>query len=444
MKRAGQARLDEYSFLEENGRLRLRFRLDSLEHTVHALYHDPPALPGELWAACLEELALACLVDVSTACMARRASVPFRVGRYGRKCFLQAAEALRIEVVADNQWPLRGVPFGFQTGGGAGRAVSTEIKPKRDRVLLLMGGGKDSLYCYHLLKSAGYDVECFYMVEPSRCWQQHRRVYRKLSSQAVQHRAFLNVSQRGRIERVYGEAYLSQFQIGEVIALSLPYALGRRCRYVVLGLEKSSDIPMADYRGRQVNHQQQKSSGFIRLLNRHLGWRFRNAMQVVSPLHGLYDLGIYARFLRDCPELVKMQSSCGGANTYRKHCGKCEKCAFLAALLAGLSGNKALYRSLFPEDPLQNVGLFEGWLDGGFDRPLTCAGLKQEVWLALRLMRMRNWNCPVLEKWDGGVLRDEKHELEHFLGTHPNGLLPQAMKKRLAPLLRYSVQELPG
>ena len=97
------------------------------------------------------------------------------------------------------------------------------MKPKPDRVLLLMGGGKDSLYSYELLRAAGLDVECFYMTEACRTWQQLRRTHARLAGEAVQHRAFLDANQAGRLEARFGRNYPTQFQIGQALFLSVPY-----------------------------------------------------------------------------------------------------------------------------------------------------------------------------------------------------------------------------
>jgi hypothetical protein len=445
VKRASLAEVRAPEFRHSTGHTHFPFRIDGFKHIVHAIYHEPPELPPVLWQICVEELALACLVDLSTASMARKARAFFEPGQRGRKMFQAASEALRLEVLADHRLPVGLLPVAFD-GSGRASSYGPSRRADPDRVLLLMGGGKDSLYTYHLLRQAGYDVRCFYLTEARRTWQQLRRVYRTLEGKSIQYRAYLDVNRRGPVDEKYGTTYLSQFQIGQAIAASLPYALESRCQYVALGLERSSDAPMICYRGRAVNHQHQKSSAFIRLLNRHLDWRLRGAVQVVSPLHGLYDMGIYARFLKAAPGLVALQSSCGGSNGRSPHCGRCEKCAFVAALFAGLGGNLTLYRRLFPRDPLQDPRLFTAWLSPDGTRPMTCAGFGDEVRLSLALLRNRGWSSKVLSDQAGSKLKREK--LAWFLGNHPNGLIPSAMRKRIMPHLHLEItkwlEALPG
>lgn len=419
----------------------LTFGVDRTEHAVHVVYHDPPDLPPSVWQACVEELALACLVDLSTATMARTAVFP-DPGAAGRELFLAACQSLRLEALHDNGSPLSHLPLELRIMPGS--SVTAKLpRGEPNRLLLLMGGGKDSLYCYRLLRQAGYEVQCFYLTEARRTWQQLRRVYEHLAPESLQHRAFLDVNRRGALDQSFGHWYLSQFQIGQVVAAALPYALAHRCRHLVLGIERSSDEAMTTYCGEPVNHQHQKSTEFIRALNLHLRRRFGSGLSLVSPVKGLYDLGIYARFLESARDLVPLQSSCGGANSHWPHCGRCPKCAFLAALLAGLTGDRDLYECLFPQDPLENPRLFAEWLGRGSDRPLTCAGLKEEVQLGLQLAKSRGrkigWLRRVMGAQDGWP--DEKH-LRHLLAAHPNTLAPPQLIHRVAPLLHYDETEL--
>ncbi len=425
------------------GRARIGFRIDGEGHVVHALFHDLPTLARGQLDTCLRFLAMTCLVDVCVATMAKRVVLgPLRLGRLGAHVLRAAAEALRLEVLAEQHGPMALRTFRI-VPGQRGQTVEPKERPVRNRVLLLMGGGKDSLYAFHVLRAAGYDVHLFYLTEARRTWQQLRRVYRHLVPFAPQYRAFLDANRRSRLERQYGSAYLSQFQIGQVVAASLPYALAHRCRYLALGLERSSDTPMSWYRGRAVNHQAQKSSSFIRLLNRYLRWQFKEAVEIISPLHGLYDLGIYARFLRDCPDLAELQSSCGGANSWRSHCGECEKCAFIAALLFGLSPDPRLYKRLFTVDPLKNGNLVDDWLGKRAVRPLACVGFAEEMALGLMLGVARGRRPPVdrslMERWKSRI---GPGELRHYARSHPNAMIPSAMSRRLRPHLRYQVSDL--
>jgi len=433
--------LRSIEFRQATGRAVFRFRANQLDHDVHALYHLPPELPQPVWRACLEELALACFVDISTAAMAERAETDlFTPSRTTRVWFRRACDALRIELLYDEQRSLNLLPLRFR-GLGQRQKQVTPVSTSASRILLLMGGGKDSLYTYDLLLSAGYDVTCFYVTEARRTWQQLRRVWESLDGKVSQYRVYLDVNRHGPIGRYYGERYLSQFQLGQIIAASLPYALALGCRFIAAGLEKSADEPMVKYNGRNVNHQDQKSTDSIRLLNRHLAWRFGGSVQIVSPAKGLYDLGIYSRLLAKAPSLIRLQSSCGGANSVSPHGGTCAKCAFLAALLAGLSPDRSLYDQLFRIDPLKNPTLYGPWLDTETHRPLTCAGLEEEVTLALILAKRRrndlDWFLP-----NRSILAKAKRTLRHLLRAHKNPLLPASMAKRLGPYFDYDEGEL--
>jgi hypothetical protein len=230
MKPASAAELTDISFSDSEGSRRARFSycVDGFHHRVTALFHQAPDLKPAVWQACLQELAISCLVDVATASMARKINIRgFEPGLYGRDVLSSAAKALRLETVFDNNQSLRRVPVCIQATGTA-TSVDTGVRSSESRVLVLMGGGKDSLYTYNLLRTAGYDVECFYVTEPRRSWQQLGKVYRTLEQVVPQHRMFLNANQRGALDRRFRQNYTSQFQIGQVIAASVPYAIAQR------------------------------------------------------------------------------------------------------------------------------------------------------------------------------------------------------------------------
>jgi len=434
--RANHVELVDCEFDSYTGKVRLRFRIDDSSHTVSAIFHEAPKLSSETWLACLQDLGLACLVDLAAASLARHvaAAGSLRTGA-SLSWFLPAARALRAEYIADLGLPIRHLPFTTKLRG-AGVDIRVTKPPNEERVMLLMGGGKDSLYSYQLLRAAGFDVECFYMTEASRTWQQLRKTHCALGKEVVQHRAFLNANQMGAVECRYQRDYTTQFQVGQALFLSIPYALGRNCKYIAIGAERSANGATGNYCGVRINHQFEKSAPFLGILNRHFDARFGNGLRVFSPLHGLFDLGIYARFLRS-KKLLDLQSSCGGSNSRQRHCGRCEKCAFVAALLAGLSPDVGAHGKLFPTNPLEDTALFDEWYQGRFERPLACVGSLRELRTALRLGRARGWDSAIHRNDRGRGHPPGVKALYHFLAVHPSLGIPLAVRKRIEPLLEF-------
>lgn len=431
-----------YRFKERTGQVRFDYDVDGWTHSVHSVFHDLPALAPEVWNCCLEDLALACLLDLGTASLARRLTAHRRSPATGVSHWAHpAAKALRVESLSALHLPLRHLPFDLHLHG-----VRTKHKPMarpdKRRVLLLMGGGKDSLFSYELLRAAGFEVECFYMVEACRTWQQLRQTYHALGARTTQHRAFLNANQMGRIEQRFRRDYLTQFQVGQAIFLSIPYALGRQCRYIAVGAERSANTPTGIYRGTPMNHQYEKSEDFFIRLNRYLDRRYDGAVQVFSPLHGLFDLGIYGRLLSRQPELVRLQSSCGGSNARRRHCGQCEKCAFVAVLFTALSDDEPAFRSLFPVNPLDNVELFDEWYHGRFGRPRACVGSLSELRVALRLGRARGWRSAIHSFDRGKGDPPGSRELSRYLSVHATRAIPEEIRRRTSRVLDFDAQAL--
>jgi len=440
--RANEAALVGCELDRRTGRARLRYRLDGWPHTVHAVFHDAPDLDADTWALCLQDLGLACLMDLATASLARHVTATGLASADGALAWTRpAANALRVECVAELGLPLRHLQVDWSLRG---RTATPKIAaaPTQDRVLLLMGGGKDSLYSYALLRDAGFDVECFYMTEACRTWQQLRRTRERLAGEAEQHRAFLNANQTGRLEARFRRDYPTQFQIGQALFLSIPYALARGCRHIVVGAERSANERTGRYRGVTVSHQYEKSAAFFARLNRYFARRFGGAIQVWSPLHGLFDLGIYGRFMARGKRLIDLQSSCGGANSYRRHCGACEKCAFVAALFTAVSSDADAFRALFPVNPLDDVELFDEWYHGRFERPRACVGSLRELRVALRLGRARGWTSKIHDYDRAHAPAPGPAALSHYLASHHNGSMPPAIRERLQPFLDFDAKPL--
>jgi hypothetical protein len=438
---ANQVELLGCSSVDRSGRARLTYSVDGLEHTFHAWFHDRPDLSSGEWDACLAGLAIAGLVDIASATLAKRASSRIPVatpGAYGWAT--AAANALRTEQVAEWSLSPQHVPLRLVLPRGLvapGRAHSSP-----EKVLLLVGGGKDSLYSYELFTQAGYDVTCFFMTEASRTWQQLRKVMGHLSKSAESCRAFLNANQTSWLEEISGRQYVTSFQIGFAIFLAIPYALRYGCRYVAIGAEKSANEGTGTYRSLTVRHQFDKSTRFFALVNQYLRSLWGESLQVISPLHGLYDLGIYARFLDACPELLALQSSCGGSNGYRRHCGRCAKCVFVAAMFCALSADRQSFGELFPRNPLDDLSLLNQWFRGKFDRPRACVGSLDELRVCLCLGRARGWDSTF-----------HRHEASHFprslnskvlsrlLASHHNAGIDDHMRCRILSNIRYDPSE---
>ncbi len=442
VRRANEVVFAGCDFDFRTGKAKFNYKIDGWEHAVHALFHNPPSLDPATWNASLHDLGLACAIDLATASLARRitAAGPFPAG-CARPWINAAAKALRVESLAELDLPIHHLGFNVrfkETSLPSGERLSS----LPERVLLLMGGGKDSLYSYELLRKAGFDVECFYMTEACRTWQQLRKTYAHFDAEAAQHRAFLNANQLGRLEKRFRRRYPTQFQVGQAVFLSVPYALARRCQYIAIGAERSANAWTGRYQGLPMQHQYEKSGAFFALLNRYLRFRYGGAVQVFSPLHGLFDLGIYARFLSSGQRLLDLQSSCGGSNSYRRHCGSCEKCAFVAALFTALSSDEGKLRTLFPVNPLDDVELFKEWYSGRFSRPFACVGALPELRVALRMGRAQGWSSEI-HAYDRKQGRPPgKEALSHYLAAHRSRWIPETIHQRIWPLLQFDDSDL--
>jgi len=127
--------------------------------------------------------------------------------------------------------------------------------------------------------------------------------------------------------------------------------------------------------------------------------------KIGSPIADVTDTEVLKILLEQVPESFREFSSCGGSNWQSKHCGECEKCAFVYALLWGTAIGQHLARRIFRSDLLEDVELYRPWIDARFQPPLACIGPRGEVWNALETLAEIDSDKKVVRKWRESQLR---------------------------------------
>jgi hypothetical protein len=191
MPSANVVSINSLRFDKESGRLKIQYLLDKYSHSVHAIYHDTPTLPPEVWSICIGELALACAVDMATAALSKTiVSNAYNPGVLGWQVVRAVSDALRLEVLQAQSLTLDRLRLELRSRSPAPRN-GPRFRTNPTNVMLLMGGGKDSLYCYRVLKNAGYHLHCFYLTEATRSWQRLKRVWNALDGEVPHSGHFL-------------------------------------------------------------------------------------------------------------------------------------------------------------------------------------------------------------------------------------------------------------
>jgi len=292
----------------------------------------------------------------------------------------------------------------IQASFAARRPSDEALDPKK--VVLGFSGGKDSIVSLFMLIGAGYEVIPVLLNEGDRTWQQLKKWIPKLTNLGLQpFVVFLSTGNRSDLKDFYGNWYFSSYQIGWVVATLALFATALRARTVCLGIEASADLNWRMYRGRQVNHQHQKTGSHLSLLEKFYRRTLNRQIRISSPIAHLTDTEVIKVLLSKVPESFQEFSSCGAANSRTKHCGNCAKCAFIYVLLCASHHGRDLAKRIFHTLPLEDEVLYRPWLDSRFLLPQGCIGQKTEVWRALEALVQEGYQAPVVHKWKRSKLR---------------------------------------
>lgn len=261
----------------------------------------------------------------------------------------------------------------------AARARPTEFL-RRDRVLVGIGGGKDSAVTIELLKKEKMPQTGF-IVETTRRVESAEAVARVAGIQTLTIRRTLD-------PKVFDEhAYNGHIPVSAIFAfLGVAAAVFNDYRWVAVGNEASSNFGNLRWRGEEINHQWSKSAEFEALFQDYVRCYVTADVQYFSALRPFSEIRIVKMFAR-MKKYHRVFSSCNRQEV--GWCGQCAKCAFMFAMLAAFLPRRTV-TALFGKDLLADPALRPLYRDltgRGKMKPFDCVGTFEETRAALRAAR---------------------------------------------------------
>ncbi|MBU4350849.1 hypothetical protein L6250_02185 [Candidatus Parcubacteria bacterium] len=258
------------------------------------------------------------------------------------------------------------------------RPISLKLK---ERYLVPVGGGKDSVVTIELLKEIGKEINCF-SLNPSQASKQVIKiagydklitVFRKIDPKLLElnKQNFLN-------GHTPFTAYLSFLSV--LIAVIFDYKL------IAFSNEQSANEGNVWYFGKEVNHQYSKTFKFEKGFRNYLHKYLVKGIEYFSLLRPLYELQI-AKIFTNYPKYFKSFLSCNQGAKDKNWCGKCPKCLFVYTCLFPFL-SKAEMKTIFGQDLFTKSDLLETMkeLIGESDfKPFECVGTKKESIIAFYL-----------------------------------------------------------
>ncbi|OGG56615.1 UDP-N-acetylmuramoylalanine--D-glutamate ligase [Candidatus Kaiserbacteria bacterium RIFCSPHIGHO2_02_FULL_55_20] len=270
------------------------------------------------------------------------------------------------------------------------RAQVSDLKVK-ERALVGIGGGKDSVVAIELLKEEKYP-QTGLIVETYTSHDIAKKVCEVAGIDSLTIRRVLDSKV---LERLPG-AYEGHIPISAVYAfLGLLSATLYGYRYVVVGNEHSSNFGNVEHHGEVVNHQWSKSAEFEGLFQSYVRQHLTPSITYFSIVRPFYEIRIAELFTKysdyffhftGCNRKFKIDA------TQRPHgmwCAECPKCAFVFLMLAPFVPRDTLVR-IFGRNMLDDRSLqplFGDILGFGDMKPFDCVGTFDEARAALVLAR---------------------------------------------------------
>lgn len=261
---------------------------------------------------------------------------------------------------------------------------------RSNRSLLGIGGGKDSLVSYELLRKANKSFTPL-VVESNHPYPliEHLLHYFNTSSLKVKRRIDGKVFEKNKKGTVFnGHIPISAINafIGIFICLIYDY------RYFIVSNERSANFGNVDYLGMQVNHQWSKSREFEDLFQTYVRQYITPSISCFSLLRPLSELAIVKLFC-SYDKYFALFSSCNTnykvetGTLKKKWCNTCSKCAFVFSMLSAFLPKKTII-GIFNENLFADKSLATTFrqLWGKQDmKPFECVGTPEEVVIAFYL-----------------------------------------------------------
>ncbi|MCL2022953.1 MAG: hypothetical protein FWG82_01095 [Oscillospiraceae bacterium] len=293
-----------------------------------------------------------------------------------------------------------------------------------DRILIPVGGGKDSCVTLDLL--ADKTATLFTINDqPARTQcaaaagygtREILRCYRTID---------------GELLRLNTEGYLN----GHTPFSAVTAFLSLLCAHLIgageIALSNESSANEPSVAGTQINHQYSKSYAFERDFRQYAAKNFGNTPVYYSLLRPFNELQIAARFSA-LDRFHSVFRSCNAGSKTNTWCGKCGKCLFTFGMLSAFlppektaeifGGNLFEDTALLPE--------LEGLCGITAVKPFECVGTTEEFCAALSLTLPRYVKLPplleIFSKWGtstdpAGILGEKNNQ--HFVPPDKLGLI---------------------
>lgn len=316
----------------------------------------------------------------------------------------------------------RGLPAGK---AGVGGEVLKEKDLDKNKVLVPIGGGKDSIVTLELLKPHFQVIP--FVINPVPVIQEvikTSELQNFISVNSTIDPCLFELNNRGYLN---GHTPVSAFYT--FTALLSAYLTDTK--FIAFSNERSSNEGNTTYLGHQINHQYSKSLEFEADLNHLITQSLNLSISCFSFLRPLYELQI-TKLFSGYPQYFNVFSSCNQnfkltnqqSPINRLWCQHCPKCVSTALMLACFIGKEKVSEIMgsYPPDLQINQSLINQLTGKSDIKPFECVLTRTEAQTALDLIQY-----------------DKSAKLDKLLSSWlPNPNMPQEFEKILTEAIHKS------
>jgi hypothetical protein len=297
-----------------------------------------------------------------------------------------------------------------------------------ERAMVAMGGGKDSLVCLQMLKTAGIEVQ-------PACVGNSKLITDTVKSAGLPlisiGRKLSPVLAKWNAEGAWnGHVPVTAINSAILLCASLLYGY----RYIVFANESSAnEATLTDSGGRDVNHQYSKSLAFEQALRRVILDRVSPNLEYFSLLRPFGEIAIARRFA-ELTDYHTVFSSCNrnfhqeGARIEGRWCQDCPKCRFAALALAPFLTPDELMaiQGIDLLDQQDQLTGFRELCGLGENKPFECVGSIKESRAAMKKLASRT-------EWRNKAVIRALADREEIQQASPLELAPDPAAKHFIP-----------
>ena len=255
-----------------------------------------------------------------------------------------------------------------------------------ERVLIPIGGGKDSFVTLEKLRESDADLTLFRM--NSHPLIEEIAKVADLPLLTVERTLAPELFELNAQGALNGHVPIT----GYLSSLTTVIALLKGYDTVAMSNEKSASEGNVEYLGSQINHQWSKSEEFEKMFQEYLANYVTQDVKFINPLREMTELEIVGEFVKHKQYLPHFTScnanwKLSGEKQKDKWCGACPKCAFAFTLLAAYLPRQQVEEifggNLFADESL--IPTFKQLLGLEGVKPFECVGTPEETKEAFRM-----------------------------------------------------------